>query len=259
MGAHPMFLLSNAYAPANEAASDDVQPMLDLRLPDASPPAPAPDETLTLDLAAPPTTPQAAASSDDHHGQGQHAATGDATAPADMRHGDFADFQRAGRCRKSRPSPRCKTTPPQNRTRSTPASCSHAHRWPTAKKKTTTPAAQLHASETPAIDVSERHDRDVQGAPSPEAEPQDIAAPPDTEQEALPADALDDDAAARIAAEADATAAALENLKRLLCTGFPSPTSRTHQIRRKPDRSLRNRRRFPSIGRRSSCRLRRRP
>ncbi|HET7154508.1 MAG TPA: hypothetical protein VFI87_03975, partial [Hyphomicrobiaceae bacterium] len=40
--------VANVHAPANEPASDDSQPMLDLRAPDPSPTMPPPDETVTL-------------------------------------------------------------------------------------------------------------------------------------------------------------------------------------------------------------------
>jgi len=219
-GSAPDIPVVSAHAAVNEAASDDVQPTFDLGFADTSPPAPPPDETLPLDPRSP-DDPVTAASFDDHHDQGQHAATGDATAPADSAIEISPIFSALDAAE------RAAQAAPQDDTAAEPDAFDTSILLPRSQvadseEETTTPATQLHALETSAIDVPE--DDTINTVPSPEAAPQGIAAPPDTEQEALAADALDDEAAARIAAEADATAAALDNLKRLLHR-FPEPHS----------------------------------
>jgi hypothetical protein len=211
--------VANVHAPANEPASDDSQPMLDLRAPDPSPTMPPPDETVTL--ASQPADTHAAASSDDHHGQEQHATTGDAdtTASADITmeiSPIFSALDAAERAVQPALQGDIDTEPDAFDTgillpRSHVAG---------SEEENVAPAAELQAAAPPAIDPLEAHT--IENVAS-EAAPQDIVAPPDAEQEALPADTLDDDAAARIAAEADATAAALENLKRLLMHRLPEP------------------------------------
>ena len=93
--------------------------------------------------------------------------------------------------------------------------------------QTDAPAAYQQAPEPPAIFPFEGDANPDVGVTieivASEAAPQDVIVPPDVEVETLPAEALEDDAAARIAAEANATAAALENLKRLLMHRLPEP------------------------------------
>ena len=222
-GSAPDVPVSSLDAPANEAASDD-QPLLDLRLPDASPQATPPDETLTL--ASQPIDDQQAVTSsdsDDHQGQGQRDTAADATAATDMPMEISPIFSALDAAERAAPPML------QDDTAELDAFDTSILFTPTqvadSGEDAAPPAAQLHAPETPAIDVSEDDTIEiVQEIESlPESAPQNIAAPPDAEQEAPPADALDDDAAARIAAEADATAAALENLKRLLMHRLPEP------------------------------------
>jgi hypothetical protein len=209
----------SVHAPANEAASDDFQPMLDLHLPDASPPVPPPDEALTL-ASQPADDPHAAASSDAHHGQGQYANTGDITPAADIPmeiSPIFSALDAAERAAQAAPQGEAAEEPDAFDTRILLPHSQLAD----SGDETIAPAAQLQPPEPPAIDASE--DDTIEIAASPEATPQDAVVPPDAEQETLPAEALEGDSAARIAAEANATAAALENLKRLLMHRLPEP------------------------------------
>lgn len=210
-------------APANEAASDDVQPLLDLRPPDASPSAPGEPLTLESQTIEAPHAP-ASSDSNDHQGQGQHDTAADATAAADMPMEISPIFSALDAAERAAPP-----TLQDDDTSTEPDAFDTGILLPYSqvadREETATPAAQWHAPETPAIDVSEDDTIEIvqEIASLPESATQDIAAPPDAEQEALPADALDDEAAARIAAEANATAAALENLKRLLMHRLPEP------------------------------------
>lgn len=213
-------------APAYEAASDDVQPMLDLRPPDLSSTASSADEPLTLE----PQTiedPHTAASSDsgDQQGPEQRYTAADATAAADRPveiSPIFSALDAAERA--ALPALQDDDTFTEPDAFDTNILLPHAH-IADSGEETSIPAAQLHAPETPAIDVSEDDTIEIvhEMVPLPQSAPQDIAAPPDAEQEAPPAEALDHDSAARIAAEANATAAALENLKRLLLHKLPQP------------------------------------
>ena len=128
-------------------------------------------------------------------------------------------------------------------------------------EETVAPAAQRHGTRTGGNRSCQKTTRSTPALRSRlclRPTPQDVAAPPDAEAETLPADALDDDAAARIAAEANATAAALENLKRLLMHRLPEP----HIARRIKPAGSRTRAYepppIPAYRPPSSCRLRRR-
>jgi hypothetical protein len=218
--------VASVHAPANEAASDDVQPMLDLRLPDASSTAPSLDETLTL-ASQPIEDPHAAAFSDDHQGQGQRATTGDATAAADIPMEISPIFSALDAAERAAPPAVQGETAAEPDAFDTHILLPHSQ-LADSGDETTAPAAPLQAPEQPAIfpfegDANPDAGVTIEIVASPEAAPQDTFVPPDAEQEALPAEALEDDAAARIAAEADATAAALENLKRLLLHRLPEP------------------------------------
>ena len=210
-------------APANEGASDDVrpidvQPMLDLRPPDASSTAPPPDEPLTL-ASQPIDDPHDDASSGEHQGQGQRDTAGDAMPAAEIPmeiSPIFSALDAAERTAQAVPQDETAEEPLAFDTGMLPS-----HAQPADSKETVAGATGLQAPELPAIDVSD-HDT-IDAAPPSEAEPQDAVVPLDAEHETSPAEALDDDAAARIAAEADATAAALENLKRLLLHKLPQP------------------------------------
>jgi hypothetical protein len=205
-------------APASEAAPDDVQPMLDLRLPDASSTAPPPDEPLTL-ASQPIDDPHAAAPPDEHQGQGQRDTAGDAPAAADIPmeiSPIFSALDAAERAAQAVPLDETAEEPLAFDTGMLPPDAP-----PADSEETVAPAAELQAPEPPAIDLVEGGTIEI--ADSAEASSQDAVVPLDGEQEAPPAEALDDDAAARIAAEANATAAALENLKRLLLHKFPQP------------------------------------
>jgi hypothetical protein len=210
-------------APANEGASGDVQPidvepMLDLRPPDASSTAPSPDKPLTL-ASQPIDDPHAAESSGDHQDQGQRDTAGDAMPAADIPmeiSPIFSALDAAERAAQAVPQDETAEEPLAFDTGMLPP-----HAQPADREETVAPAAELQAPEPPAIDVSD-HDT-IDAAPSSEAAPQDAIVPLDVEQETPPAEALDEDAAARIAAEANATAAALENLKRLLLHKLPQP------------------------------------
>jgi hypothetical protein len=223
-------------APANEAASDDVQPMLDLRLPDASSTTTTPDEPLPLGsqpiddphepltvASQPVDDPHAAASSGEHHEQGQSDTAGDATPAADMPmeiSPIFSALDAAERAAQAVPEDETAEEP---LALDTDMLAPHAQRE--GSEETVAAAAELQALELPAIEVSEDDtiDTTIDTTPPSEASQQDATIPPDAEQEASPAEALDEDAAARIAAEANATAAALENLKRLLLHKLPQP------------------------------------
>lgn len=206
-------------APVHEAAADDVQPMPDLHLPDASSTAPSADEPLTLASQAI-DDPHAASSSGDHQGQGQGATTSDATtAAADISMEISPIFSALDAAE------RAAQVVPQDETAEEPFAFDTLilppHAQPADSEETVAPAAELQASELPAIDVSE--DATIDATPPPEAARQGAVVPLEAEQETPPAKALDDDSAARIAAEASATAAALENLKRLLSHKLPQP------------------------------------
>jgi hypothetical protein len=104
------------------------------------------------------------------------------------------------------------------------------------------PADPLQASESPATEPLER-DANPDAASSTEAAaspaaPQGLDAPPDADEQAPPSEMLQD-AAARIAAEASATAAALENLKRLLVhnRGEPDIAALHHLLEPSPERT----------------------
>lgn len=93
--------------------------------------------------------------------------------------------------------------------------------------ETVAPYSAPRAPETPVFDraaIDAHHDDGVmiEAVALPDAAPGSIATRY-TEEQSLPAEAVQDAAAARIAAEASATAAALENLKRLLGHKFPEP------------------------------------
>lgn len=211
-------------APANEAASDDVQPMLDLRSPDPS--ATAPGEPLTLESQTI-EDPHAAAPSDsnDHQGPEQRDTAADATAAADMPMEISPIFSALDAAERAAP-PTLQDDTAELDAFDTSILFTHTQ-VADGGEDAARPAAQLHAPETPANDVSEDDTieivQEIALLPEAESAPQDFAAPPGAEQETPPADALDDDAAARIAAEANATAAALENLKRLLMHRLPEP------------------------------------
>ncbi len=220
--------VAHARAPANEPASDDFQPMLDLRAPDPSPTVPPPDETVTLVSQLADDT-HATASSDDHHGQEQHATTGDADtmASADITMEISPIFSALDAAeRAAQPAP-------QGETGAEPDAFDTGILLPRShvadsEEENVAPAAELQAPEPPAIfpfegDANPDVGVTIEIVASPEAAPQDVIVPPDVEVETLPAEALEDDAAARIAAEANATAAALENLKRLLMHRLPEP------------------------------------
>jgi hypothetical protein len=201
-------------APAYEGASGDAQPMLDLRLPDASSTTtPPPDEPLTV--ASQP------AYSGEHQEQGQRDTAGDATPAADSSISPiFSALDAAERVAQA---------VSQDETAEEPLAFDTGmlapHAQPEGSEETVAAAVELQALELPAIEVSEDDtiDTTIDTTPPHETAPQDAAGPPDAEQETPPAAALDEDAAARIAAEANATAAALENLKRLLLHKLPQP------------------------------------
>lgn len=210
-GHAPDVPIPSVHAAAEQAAPNDVQPMLDLRPPDPSPTAP--DEPLTLESQTI-EDPHAAASSDsdDHQGEGQRETTADVTASADSAievSPIFSALDAAERAAQAAPQDDTGAEPDAFDTGILLPYSQVANR----EEEAAASAAQRYEPETPAIDVPE--DDTIETAPSPEAAPQSIAAP---------AGALDDEAAARIAAEADATAAALDNLKRLLHR-LPEPHS----------------------------------
>jgi hypothetical protein len=95
--------------------------------------------------------------------------------------------------------------------------------WVEIEEETAAPAASLQAQEAPAADAPEFEGdagSTTEAAASSETPQPDV--PPDAEEQAPPSEILQD-AAARIAAEASATAAALENLKRLLVHNRAEP------------------------------------
>ena len=96
--------------------------------------------------------------------------------------------------------------------------------WVEIEEEPAAPTVSPQATEPPAADPPEFEGDAVtttEAAASSET-PQDFDAPPHVDEQAPPSEILQD-AAARIAAEASATAAALENLKRLLVDNRPEP------------------------------------
>ena len=237
--------VADVHAPANETASDDFQPMLDLRLPD--PLAPAPLARRGADPStsrAAPTNPHAAASSDApitasgqqrhhrrRHGCCRHAmeispifsaldaAERAAQACAARRHRPGAGRVRhrhpaptlTGRpTAKKKPSRRQTTCKQQSRLRSSrvkltrirmPASRSRL--WPHLRRR------RRKSSRRPTRSKRRFRPRRWRMMPPPELR-QKPTPPPQPSR----------------------TSSACS------CTGSPSPTSRAHQIRRKPDREL---------------------
>lgn len=214
--------------PANEVASDDFQPMFDLRPPELFPTVPPLGEAPTL-ASQPADGLNADASSDPHHGQEQRATTGDATASADIPMEISPIFSALDAAERAAPPAVQGETAAEPDAFDTGILLPHSHvAEADSGEETTAPAGHLQAAEPPAIfqfeaDANPDAGVTIEIVASPEAALQDVVVPPDAEQETLPAEALEDDAAARIAAEADATAAALENLKRLLMHRLPEP------------------------------------
>ena len=100
--------------------------------------------------------------------------------------------------------------------------------WVEIEEQPAAPADSLQAAESPAAEpLAGDADPDPDAASATDAAasseaPQEPDAPPHADEQAPPAEVLQD-AAARIAAEASATAAALENLKRLLVHNRAEP------------------------------------
>jgi hypothetical protein len=83
------------------------------------------------------------------------------------------------------------------------------------------------ATDPPATDTTAAIDAAIENAASPELTPPEDATDTPSEQDQTSHGLLQDEAAARIAAEASATAAALENLKRLLAHKLSEPGIQT--------------------------------
>lgn len=213
----------------SEAAFDDVQPMLDLRFPDASPQVLAPDEAQPFTLepidqdfpAEPPALLDVAGFDQQRHlDAGEEAAE---TEPPVEVSPIFSALDAAERDAQVVQREAVAQLHPY-------ATDILLPRFELADEAedSVAPAVLLPASEPQAIDTREDDSHfsaasTIEAAAAPELPPQNDSGAPEAEERMPPAEALSDDAAARIAAEASATAAALENLKRLLVHKLPEP------------------------------------
>jgi hypothetical protein len=252
---------TNADTPAHENASDDSQPMLDLRLPDSPPLEPSlpPEEAVPVAL-EPLDAPLAASS---HQEPGSSAIGLDVSAPLETRaeeialvesmetgqqaHSDAggaaaaADipaeivpveispiFSALDAAERHAETARERTPAPEPEAFDTGSILLPRSQWVEIEEQPAAPADSLQAAESPAAEpLAGDADPDPDAASATDAAasseaPQEPDAPPHADEQAPPAEVLQD-AAARIAAEASATAAALENLKRLLVHNRAEP------------------------------------
>ena len=238
---------ANVHKLASEEAFDNLQPMLDLRLPDSpslvasSPPeealsvalqpleprlpSPSPQEpasaALDVDVSAPL---EAGGSSQRVHADADGAAAA-ADNPAEIVPVDiFPIFSALDAAERDAARQRAAALDPE--TFDTGNILLPRSQWVEIEEEPAAPAASLQAAQSPAgeppeFDAPPDADYTIEAAASSEA-PQEPAPPPEADEQAPPSEMLQD-AAARIAAEASATAAALENLKRLLVHNRAEP------------------------------------
>lgn len=235
---------TNADTPAHENASDDLQPMLDLRLPDSPPlePSPPPEEALSValerldpPLAAPShQEPESAALSMDTpieaggSGQQAHSDAGAAVdIPTEIVPVEISPiFSALDAAERDAEAVRQRAPALEPETFDTGSILLPRSQWVEIEQEPAAPADSAQASESPAAEPLGRDANPdaasaAEAAASPEA-PQEPDPPPHADEQAPPSEMLQD-AAARIAAEASATAAALENLKRLLVHNRTDP------------------------------------
>jgi len=228
---------ANAPTPASEEAPDDLQPMLDLRLPDSPPLVSSLPPGEVLSLASEPFDPLLAAPSRqelesaafgleasapleaDGSGQQIHSDAGGATAAADIPVEISPIFSALDAAERDAEAARQRAPAPESETFDTGSILLPRSQWVAIEEEPAAPAASLQAPESPAaeppaFDANPDAGSTTEAAASSETH-QDPDAPPHADEQAPPSEVLQD-AAARIAAEATATAAALENLKRLL-------------------------------------------
>lgn len=235
---------ADVHTPPSQEPSDDLQPMLDLRLPDSPPlTSSSPGEVISLtsepfdpDLAAPshPELGPAAFGLEvsapleaDVSGQRSHSDAGGAAAAVDIPV-EIVPVEISPIFSALDAVERDAEAARQRDPASEPDTFSEIllprSQWAEIEEEPAAPAVSPQAPEAPAADPPEFEGdagSTTEAAASSETQ-QDSDAPPNAIEQAPPSEMLQD-AAARIAAEASATAAALENLKRLLVHNRAEP------------------------------------
>ena len=236
---------AEAHAPPGQEPPDDLQPMLDLRFPDSPPLASSsPGEVISLTsepfdpYLASPSQPELGPAAFDLEvsapleanvsGQRSHSDAGGAAAavdiPVEIVPVEISPiFSALDAAERDAEAVRQREPVPEPETFDS-AILLPRSQWSEIEEEPVAPALSSQATELPAADPPEIEGDAgsiTEAAASPET-PQEQDAPPHADEQAPPSEILQD-AAARIAAEASATAAALENLKRLLVDNRPEP------------------------------------
>jgi hypothetical protein len=268
---------TNADNPAHESASDDLQPMLDLRLPDLPPLEPSSPAQDALSVALEPLDPPPAAAS--HQEPGSSAVGLDVSAPLETQaeeialvesmdtgqqaHSDAGGaaaapeipaeivpveispiFSALDAAERDAETARERTPAPEPEAFDTGSILLPRSQWVEIEEQPAAPADLPQAAESPAAEPlggdahPDPHAASATDAAASSEAPEESEAPSHADEQAPPAEVLQD-AAARIAAEASATAAALENLKRLLVHNRAEPDIAALQnlLEPKPERT----------------------